>query len=129
MKKIAFGGLLLVLFTNLCFAQAEVYQIQPAEMFSLNNTLWQLDDRNEIIGFSQGTVYACLGPTICAPVDDAFYLNIIFISYLQMNLPEYSMVSLLFPLLGSGQAIVTDTIHGENEKYAIRRIQDSWTPE
>lgn len=129
MKKIAFLGLIVVIFSKPCFAQSELNQIQPEEFFSLNNTLWQLQDRDEIIGFYHGIVYACINPIICTPVDDSFYLDIIFISYFQMAIPEYSIYGLLSPLFGSGQAIVNDEINNEKEKYAIRKIQDSWTPD
>ena len=129
MKKITFLGLMIVIVSKLCFAQSEIHQIQPAENVSLKNTLWQLDDRDEMIGFHHGTVYSCIDLTICAPVDDSLYLNIIFISYFQMNIPEYSIYGLLFPLLGSGQVTVNDEINNEKENYSIRKIQDSWTPE
>ena len=112
------------------FAQSELSHIEPEGLFSLSNTLWQLDGSDEIsIGFYNGSVFACISSTICAPTDGSFYFDFIFISYFRMDIPDYSIYGLLFPLFDNGQVIVEDTLNNEKEKFPINKIEDPWTPD
>jgi hypothetical protein len=129
MRQIVFFGLLVMIFYNPCFAQSELNPIEPEGFFSLNNTLWQFDDGDEIIGFTSGNVFACISSTICAPVDGSFYFDFIFISYFKMDMPDFSIYGLLAPLFGNGQVIVKDTVNNEKQKFPISKIQDPWTPD
>ncbi len=131
MKKIVFLGLIAIamIISNPCFAQPEFNQINPEGLFSLNSTLWQIDDSDIIIGFDNGTVYACISSTICAPADDAFYFDFIFISLFKVDIPDYSIYGILSPLFDSNQVIVNDVINNEKGKFPIRKIQDPWIPD
>ena len=129
MKKIVFLGLITALISNPCFAQLEFNQINPKGLFSLNGTLWQIDDSDIIIGFDEGTVYACISSSICSPADDAFYFDFIFISFFKMDIPECSIYGILSGLFESNQVIVNDLINNEKEDSSITKVQDPWSPE
>ena len=126
MRKEILAVLIVVMVATPCFSQ----EIQPADIFTLERTLWS--DGTGYIGFYRGEVYSCeiRNGTMCTPYLDGNYVDLFWIGLPSFfNLVDVFLVGRgwAIPILGIGR-ITFEGLAMSPEKYRMRKLLDSWIP-